>query len=78
MGVWTNFSAILFSLLTLFSYTTCESEGDMYSSLSDVTYKMGGAPLNGTVAAFGDFNSDQHTDIFFIVNEGIVLFNKLI
>lgn len=35
-------------------------------ALQDVTLDLFGAENYGTVAAFGDFNSDKQTDIFII------------
>ena len=57
-------------ILPFLSLITCDTDGGSYSSLSDVTLKIFGAPKDGIVAAFGDFNSDQHVDIFFIIDEG--------
>ena len=36
--------------------------------LQDVTAALFGAENRGTVAAFGDFNSDKQTDLFIIRN----------
>ena len=36
------------------------------SALQDVTTDLFGSENHGTVAAFGDFNSDKQTDIFII------------
>ena len=69
-GRYTNFSRIWVFILPFLSLITCDSDIDSYSSFSDVTNKIFGGPVNGTIAAFGDFNSDQNVDFFFIVNEG--------
>lgn len=41
-------------------------------ALQDVTTDLFGGENNGTVAAFGDFNSDKQTDIF-IIRERMLL-----
>ncbi|XP_072013109.1 T-cell immunomodulatory protein-like [Amphiura filiformis] len=66
----TDLGRIWVFILPFLSLITCDSDIDSYSSFSDVTNKIFGRPKNGTIAAFGDFNSDQYVDIFFIVNEG--------
>lgn len=38
-------------------------------ALQDVTAELFGKEKSGTVAAFGDFNSDKQTDIF-VIREG--------
>lgn len=42
-------------------------------ALQDVTADLFGAENYGTVAAFGDFNSDKQTDIFIIRERTLIL-----
>ena len=39
---------------------------DVLSSVSDQTSEVGLADIEGVIAGYGDFNSDQATDVFVI------------
>lgn len=43
--------------------------GSLASHASDITDKVFGTNKEGIVAAFGDFNSDELTDVFLIRDE---------
>lgn len=53
-----NVNILAFLIIFLGQYGTL--------ALQDVTVDLFGAENHGTVAAFGDFNSDKQTDIFII------------
>ena len=55
-----------FHLYTLFVFTTIVGSMVWCTSLSDSTNTIGLSDIKGTFAAYGDFNSDQATDIFVI------------
>uniref|UniRef100_A0A673ZKC4 Integrin alpha FG-GAP repeat containing 1 n=1 Tax=Salmo trutta TaxID=8032 RepID=A0A673ZKC4_SALTR len=59
MGMW-----ILF--INIFTFTVYFAGKYSASALQDVTTDLFGSENHGTVAAFGDFNSDKQTDIFII------------
>lgn len=42
-------------------------------ALQDVTAELFGKENHGTMAAFGDFNSDKQTDIF-VITEGLWIY----
>ena len=57
-------SDFLYKILIFFSVIV-----SVWSSLKDVTSSVGlGGKNIGILAAFGDFNSDKDTDLFFINN----------
>ena len=59
MRMWT------FSINVL-AFTLYISGPNFANGLQDVTTDLFGSENYGTVAAFGDFNSDKQTDIFII------------
>uniref|UniRef100_W5LPW0 Integrin alpha FG-GAP repeat containing 1 n=1 Tax=Astyanax mexicanus TaxID=7994 RepID=W5LPW0_ASTMX len=61
------FSSVL-ALVLLFS------GHEIASGLQDVTTDLFGTENKGTVAAFGDFNSDKQTDIFIIRESELLIF----
>lgn len=52
------------SSILVFLFLSCGQYNTF--ALQDVTADLFGGKNNGTVAAFGDFNSDKQTDIFVI------------
>ncbi|KAG7468551.1 hypothetical protein MATL_G00144130 [Megalops atlanticus] len=50
----------------IFTFLVISSGRDVVVALQDVTADLFGSEYYGTVAAFGDFNSDKQTDIFII------------
>ncbi|CAL8243195.1 unnamed protein product [Lota lota] len=61
--------------LTALSLLTCIVGHFSTFALQDVTADLFGSENHGTVAAFGDFNSDKQTDIFIIRNQSeLVIF----
>lgn len=61
-----TFNILVFLLHFVGHYTTF--------ALQDVTTDLFGDQNHGTVAAFGDFNSDKQTDIFIIRERMLLLF----
>lgn len=55
------------ALLALILFITIDRHGAF--GLQDVTGALFGSENVGTVAAFGDFNSDKQTDVF-VIREG--------
>ena len=55
--------------LTLFVFTTIVGSLVWCTSLSDQTNTIGLSDIKGTFAAYGDFNSDQATDVFVISDD---------
>lgn len=68
------FSSTHAALLALISFI-CVRHGAF--GLQDVTGDLFGSENVGTVAAFGDFNSDKQTDIF-VIREGEYLLPVLL
>ncbi|CDQ55977.1 unnamed protein product [Oncorhynchus mykiss] len=52
--------------INIFTFTVYFAGKYSASALQDVTTDLFGSENHGTVAAFGDFNSDKQTDIFII------------
>nr|XP_023857584.1 T-cell immunomodulatory protein-like [Salvelinus alpinus] len=52
--------------IKIFTFTVYFAGQYSASALQDVTTDLFGSENHGTVAAFGDFNSDKQTDIFII------------
>lgn len=48
-------------------------ENNIFASASDITNQVFGSSSDGIIGAFGDFNSDELTDVFVIKNNGRTL-----
>ncbi|MBN3304859.1 TIP protein, partial [Amia calva] len=65
---------MLLTCLSLFCFMIFLSGNGVALALQDVTTDLFGSECYGTVAAFGDFNSDKQTDLFIIRQSDLIIF----